>query len=116
MSFTVRCPFCKCEMECPDDMLGQVNKCASCGREIDLEPVDPPVRQPAPRAASGSASNPLSMAAAMIAAKSDTMPKVTWSWAFDFVLKLSVAAAVIDGVVLVAILILRAMLDSGPRY
>ena len=40
MSFIVRCPFCKSEMEAPDDMLGQVGQCVSCGREIDLEPVD----------------------------------------------------------------------------
>ena len=39
MSFTVRCPFCHAEMECPDDVLGQVGQCVSCGREIDLEPV-----------------------------------------------------------------------------
>ena len=117
MSFIVRCPFCRNELEVPDNMLGRVGKCASCGREIDLEPIDPPVRKPAPRAASGSASNPLSMAAAMIAAKSDTMPKVTWSWAFDFVVKISVAAAVIDGFVAVIVWIIVAMLRmTGPRY
>lgn len=92
MSFTVRCPFCKCEMECPDDMLGQVGQCVSCGREIDLEDDRPPVQADAPRSSAVSAAR-----AAAIAAMPSEMPRVTFSWAFDFVLKITIAAALIDG-------------------
>lgn len=103
MSFTVRCPFCKTEMECPDEALGQVGICPSCNREIDLDddrtvpPSDP--GDPAAREIRN-------IRAAAIAAAPSVMPRVTWAWAFDFIFKLSVAAAVIDGIVAAGIWIL----------
>ena len=101
MSFTVRCPFCKSEMECPDDMLGQVGECPSCGREIDLDDDRPPVQPSAPHSSAVSA-----MRAAAIAAAPPTMPPVTFAWAFDFVLKITIAAVLIDGIVAAGIWLL----------
>lgn len=98
MSFIVRCPFCKCEMECPDDMLGQVGQCVSCGREIDLEDDRPPVQADAPHSSAISAAR-----AAAIAAMPSEMPRVTFSWAFDFVLKITVAVVLLDGLCAVLI-------------
>lgn len=111
MSFTVRCPFCKTEMECPDDALGQVGQCVSCGREIDLEPVDgSPVYQGESAAASPS---PLSVArAAAIASAPSVMPRVTWGWAFDAVFKLTVAILVIDGLLGAALGLLHGVLGG----
>lgn len=109
MSFIIRCPFCKTEMECPDDMLGQVGQCVSCGQEIDLEPVDSlpaPVRDDDP-----AAREVRTMRAAAIAAMPSEMPRVTWAWAFSFVWKISVAVAAIDGVVWFAIWLVLYLID-----
>lgn len=92
MSFTVRCPFCKTEMECSDDMLGQVGVCPACNREIDLDDGLPSESPAAPHISAVSAAR-----AAALAAVPTTMPRVTFSWAFDFVLKITIAAALIDG-------------------
>ena len=108
MSFIVRCPFCKTEMECPDDVFGQVGQCVSCGREIDLEPVDgSPV---CASEAECTSSSPLAVARAA-AVVSSTMPRVTWSWAFSFVWKISVAVAAIDGAVWFAIWLVLYLID-----
>ena len=92
MSFIVRCPFCKSEMECPDDLLGKVGVCVSCGREIDLDD-----DRPAAPGEDPNAQAVRTMRAAALAAMPSEMPRVTWSWAFEAVLKITVAAAVIDG-------------------
>ena len=47
------------------------------------------------------------MRAAGIAFAPSTMPPITWSWAFDTVIKLSIAIAVIDGILWLVISILR---------
>ena len=110
MSFIVRCPFCKAEMECPDDMLGQVGQCVSCGREIDLEPVDG--SSSCSSEAESTASTPLAvMRAAALASITSEMPRVTWAWAFSFVWKISVAAAAIDGVVWFVIWLVLYLID-----
>lgn len=100
--FTVRCPFCKVELEAPDEMRGQVAQCASCGREIDLEPADAPL----PVVADDGGRTVRAIRAATLAVRSDTMPPITWGWAFDFVIKLTVAALVIDGIVAAGIWLL----------
>lgn len=110
MSFTVRCPFCKAEMECPDDVLGQVGQCVSCGREIDLEPVDgSPVSVPYD---DPDAREVRTMRAAAIAAMPSEMPRVTWGWAFDAVLKLTVAIIVIDGALGLILGIIHGLMGS----
>ena len=109
MSFIVRCPFCKTEMECPDDMLGQVGQCISCGREIDLEPVG---GSPVPAPDDDPAAREVrTMRAAAIAAMPSEMPRVTWAWAFSFVWKISVAVAAIDGAVWFAIWLVLYLID-----
>lgn len=108
MSFTVRCPFCKSEMDCPDDLLGQVGQCPSCGKEIDLDDDRPPARV---QVDSGARSASM-MRAAAIAAAPTTMPRITWSWAFDAVLKLTVAVLVIDGLIGLAFGILRGLMGG----
>ena len=100
MSFIVRCPFCKTEMEAPDDMLGQVAQCTACNREIDLEPVDAVPAAPVENANAQAVRN---MRAASIAAAPAEMPRVTWSWAFDAVFKISVAIFAIWGIVMIVI-------------
>lgn len=108
MSFIVRCPFCKSEMEAPDDMLGQVAQCTVCNREIDLEPVD---AVPAAPVEDPNAQQIRTARAAAIASIPTTMPRVTWSWAFSFVWKISVAAAAIDGAVWFAIWLILYLID-----
>ena len=76
MSFTVRCPFCKSEMDAPDEALGEVAQCTSCGREIDLEPVN--AAPPAP-VEDPNAHQIRTARAAAIASIPTTMPRVTWS-------------------------------------
>lgn len=109
MSFTTVCPFCKAAMECPDDMLGQVGVCVSCGREIDLDD-DRPVQQNVRE--DQAAREVRNMRAAAIAAMPSEMPRVTWGWAFDAVLKLTVAIIVIDGLLGAAIALLHAVLGG----
>lgn len=110
MSFIVRCPFCKEEMECPDNTLGQVAQCISCGREIDLEPVGG-----SPAAADDQTAR--AVRAAAIAGRMDTMPRVTWEWAFEAVWKISIAAAVIDGFIYLIIWLIMALVgQSSHRY
>lgn len=108
MSFTVRCPFCKSEMDAPDEALGLVAQCTTCGREIDLEPVDgsPACASEAERASS----SPLAVARAA-AVISSTMPRVTWRWAFDTVWKISIAVATIDGIVWFVIWLILFLVD-----
>lgn len=101
MSFSVRCPFCKAEMECPDDMLGQVGQCISCGKEIDLDD-----DRPAAPSDTAAAQAMRTIRAASIAA---TMPRITWSWAFDAVLKITVAVILVDGAVALAVWIIRSL-------
>lgn len=106
MSFTVRCPFCKSEMDAPDEALGLVAQCTTCGREIDLEPVGGlPVPVPDDDPA---AREVRTMRAAAIAA---TMPRVTWRWAFDTVWKISIAVAAIDGIVWFVIWLILFLID-----
>ena len=103
MSFVVRCPFCKAEMECPDDMLGQVGQCISCGKEIDLEDDRPVVPTDDP--------NTQAMQAIRAVSIASTMPRVTWSWAFSFVWKVSIAVAAIDGAVWFVIWLVLYLID-----
>ena len=107
MSFIVRCPFCKSEMDAPDDALGLVAQCTSCGREIDLEPVDgsPACASESERTSSSS------LAVARAASIAATMPRVTWRWAFDTVWKISIAVAAIDGIVWFIIWLILFLID-----
>ena len=91
--FQMECPFCNKEMNVPDEMAGQTAQCPSCGQEVYLED-----RPPEPRRDDARAQEIRTARAAAVAMQVTTMPKVTWEWAFEFVLKVSVAAAVIDGV------------------
>lgn len=107
MSFITRCPFCKSEMECPDDLLGKVGVCVSCGREIDLDDDRPaaPGEDPGAQAVR-------TMRAAALAAIPTEMPRVTWGWAFDAVFKLTVAIIVIDGALGLIWGIIRGLMGS----
>ena len=109
MSFTTVCQFCKAAMECPDDMLGQVGVCVSCGHEIDLDddrPLEQDVRE------DQAAREVRNMRAAAIAAMPSEMPRVTWGWAFDAVFKLTVAIIVIDGALGLILGIIRGLMGS----
>ena len=107
MSFITRCPFCKSEMECPDKLLGQVGVCVSCGREIDLDD-----DRPAAPGEDPNAQAVRTMRAAALAAMPSEMPRVTWSWAFEAVFKLTVAIVVIDGLLGAALALLHAVLGG----
>jgi hypothetical protein len=85
-------------MSVPDEMSGQVSPCPKCGEDVYLDPAD------ASRRSSDQRSDQIrAMRAAAIASRPDGMPRVTWEWAFDAVLKITVAAAVIDGALSVLI-------------
>jgi hypothetical protein len=116
MSFIVRCPFCKSEMDVPNAVRGRVGRCTSCRHEIDMEPVDDPPPAHPNKAESTSLSPVAAARAAVLAAQPTVMPRVTWSWAFDFVLKVSVAAALIDGLLAFAFGFLWGLLHSSARY
>ena len=102
MSFKQDCPFCGQTMDVPDELDGEVSNCPGCGQEVCFS------RESSEGGAGRTSAAPLAVAAA-VAARRDIMPEVTWSWAFDFVLKITVAAAVIDGVLVAAFLVLRAL-------
>lgn len=109
MLFTVRCPFCKAEMDCPDDVLGQVGQCVSCGHEIDLEPVGGSLE---PTSDDDPAAREVrTMRAAALASIPSEMPRVTWSWAFSFVWKISIAVAAIDGIIWFVIWLVLFLID-----
>jgi len=106
--FEMKCPLCNKLLSVDDDMAGQTATCPGCGGEIVLEPEDAARHAREDSAAASSASRDIqTMRAAGIAFTPTTMPPITWSWAFDFVIKISVAAAVIDGILWLVISILR---------
>ena len=112
MSFIVRCPFCKSEMDAPDEALGLVAQCTTCGREIDLEPADVVPDVPARVPDDPAAQQARMMRAASITA---TMPRVTWSWEFDTVWKISIAIMLIDGFLGLIIYLIRAFLGQSSK-
>lgn len=93
MSFTVECPFCGKSIEAPDELSGQTAACPFCGQEVYLDEQDAARR----RQEDQRARDVQALRAAAIASQVTTMPRVTWTWAFDCVLKITVAVAVIDG-------------------
>jgi hypothetical protein len=102
------CPLCGKALEVDDDMSGQTAACPECGGEVYLDPDDAARHAREDRAAASSASRDIqTMRAAGIAFAPTTMPPITWLWAFDTVLKLTIAIAVIDGILLLVISILR---------
>ena len=106
MNFTMDCPLCGKTLEVDDSMSGQTAACPECGGEIVLDPDDAArhAREDRARSASKDVQN---MRAAGIAFAPSTMPPITWLWAFDAVLKITIAIAVIDGILLLIISILR---------
>jgi len=103
--FEMKCPLCDKLLSVDDDMAGQTATCPGCGGEIVLDRDDAArhAREDHARSASKDVQN---MRAAGIAFAPTTMPPITWGWAFDTVIKLSIAIGVIDGVVWLCISIL----------
>ena len=96
MSFNMDCPLCGKTLEVDDDMSGQTAACPECGGEIVLDPDDAARHAREDRAQTASR-DIQTMRAAGIAFSPSTMPPITWSWAFDTVIKLSIAIVAIDG-------------------
>ena len=110
MTFDQECPFCGKTVSVPAEMTGQTAQCPNCNQEIYLEEPSPK----SPAADERRADEIRTARAAMIAAMPTTMPKVTMAWAFDFVLKITVAAVVIDGLLsLVLWFIVRVIIASS---
>ena len=110
-SFTMNCPFCGRAMTAPEEMAGQTAQCPTCGEEVYLDPGDSARREEERRA-----QEIRTMRAAAVASQPATMPKVTWEWAFEFVLKVSIAAAVIDGIFFGLIWIALAIAAQSRHY
>ena len=104
--FEMKCPLCNKLLSVDDDMAGQTATCPECGGEIVLDREDAArhAREDRARSASKDVQN---MRAAGIAFAPSTMPPITWLWAFDAVLKITIAIAVIDGILWLVISILR---------
>ena len=98
--FEMKCPLCDKLLSVDDDMAGQTATCPECGGEIVLDPDDAARHAREDRAAASSASRDIqAMRAAGIAFAPSTMPPITWGWAFDTVIKLTIAIVAIDGFV-----------------
>ena len=118
MSFTMDCPLCGKTLEVDDEMAGQTAACPECGGEIVLDRDDAArhAREDRARSASKDVQN---MRAAGIAFAPTTMPPITWGWAFDTVIKLTIAIVAIDGFVWLLIWIVCYMFglaDSSSSY
>jgi len=105
MSFRMDCPLCGKALEVDDDMSGQTATCPECGGEIVLDQ-DDAARHAREDHARSASKEVQTMRAAGIAFAPTTMPPITWSWAFDAVLKITIAIAVIDGILWLCIRIL----------
>lgn len=103
--FEMKCPLCNKLLSVDDDMAGQTATCPECGGEIVLDPDDAARHAREDRAQTASR-DIQTMRAAGIAFSPSTMPPITWTWAFDTVIKLSIAIAVIDGILWLVISIL----------
>jgi len=103
--FEMKCPLCDKLLSVDDDMAGQTATCPGCGGEIVLNQEDAARHAREDHACSAS-KEVQTMRAAGIAFAPTTMPPITWLWAFDAVLKITIAIAVIDGVLWLVISIL----------
>ena len=113
MSFTMECPFCRAKIEAEDEMNGQTAPCPQCGEEVFLDAADAR-KQALARIESQPRRPSFSGAARAMDSAPAEMPRVTFAWAFEFVLKVSIAAAVIDGL-LAACLFAFSMLFKSLR-
>lgn len=111
MSFTLECPFCSKQISVPDEMAGQTAPCPSCGQEVYLDDQAAAVDHDEQRRSS----EIRAARAAMIAAMPSEMPRVTMSWAFDFVLKITLAALVVDGILGLIIGVIVFMFKAATR-
>ena len=114
MSFTMDCPLCGKTLEVDDDMTGQTAACPECGGEVYLDPDDAARHEREDKSLSRALAEQRTdevkasaLRAAGIAFAPSTMPPITWGWAFDTVIKLSIAIGVIDGVVWLCLSILH---------
>ena len=125
MSFEMRCPLCDKLLSVDDDMAGQTATCPECGGEIVLDRDDAARHAREDRSTRALAEQRTdevkvsTLRAAGIAFAPTTMPPITWGWAFDTVIKLTIAIVAIDGVVWLLIWIVCYMFglaDSSSSY
>ena len=118
MSFEMRCPLCNKMLSVDDSMAGQTAACPECGGEVYLDPEDAARHEREDRAHTASR-EVQTMRAAGIAFAPSTMPPITWGWAFDTVIKLTIAIVAIDGFVWLLIWIVCYMFglaESSSSY
>ena len=116
--FEMKCPLCNKLLSVDDDMAGQTATCPECGGEVYLDP-DDAARHAREDRASSASRDIQTMRAAGIAFAPSTMPPITWGWAFDTVIKLTIAIVAIDGLIWLLILIVCYMFglaESSSSY
>ena len=113
MSFTQDCPFCGQRMEVPDELDGRTSNCPGCGAEVYFSREDA-ARQRADAPDRDAHADAIKTArAAAVASRPDVMPPITMEWAFQFVIKITFAALVIDVPLYFLIALIVAALRSG---
>ena len=117
--FEMRCPLCNKMLSVDDSMAGQTAACPECGGEVYLDPEDAARHEREDKSLSRALAEQRTdevkvstLRAAGIAFSSSTMPPITWSWAFDAVIKLSIAIAVIDGLIWILLYMVAYFLRS----
>jgi len=114
MSFTMECPFCRARIEAEDEMNGKTAPCPQCGEEVFLDAADAQ-KQALARLESQPRRISFSEAARAKDSAPAEMPGVTMFWAFDFVLKITLAALVVDGILGLIIVAVVFMFKAATR-